>query len=163
MCRVTFSCTAPLPGIHLHLFACHCCFVAPAVLFSFAVLLRALLSRIHLAHNACAQCAVFTADGTVKDSTFDVIAAVSALLRRGSHLLPRLVPKRSPPSPKLGMTGTTRCNALPPSPNPLETLLSRLPSQPSPSRSPTRPSRACRTHARAPPFRHARRHRSATA
>ncbi len=99
------------------------------------------------------------ADGTVKGSTFDVIAAVSALLRLGSHLLPRLVPKSSPPSPKLGMTGTTRCSALLPSTNPHETPLSRLPSQPSPSLSPTRPLRACR----APPFRHARRHRSATA
>jgi hypothetical protein len=61
-----------LPAIvvssHLH---------APAVLFCFAVLLRALLSRVHLARNACAQCAVFTADGTVKGSTFDVIAAVA--------------------------------------------------------------------------------------
>ncbi len=115
----------------------------PAVLFYFAVLLRALLLRTHLACNASAQCAVFTADGTVKGSTFDVIAALFALLRRASHVWPRLVPKSSPPSPKLGMTGTTRCSALPPSPDPHETPLSHLLSHPPPSRSLCRPSRPC--------------------
>jgi hypothetical protein len=64
--------------------------------------------------NACTQCAVFQADGTVKGSTFDVrLAFISympyLILAYDGSFFSRQTQKSSLPSRTLSMTGITRC------------------------------------------------------